>query len=106
MEARRMKAAGLFEEGEIQAVIARQLGVSHQTVSDWHASWKAGGRAALRGAGRAGRRPRLTVEQLASVEAALARGPTANGYATDLWTLVRVAEVIEMVTGVSFHPCH
>jgi transposase len=106
MEARRMRAAGLFEQGEVQAEIARRLGVSHQTVSDWHASWQSGGREALRGAGRAGRRPRLTGEQLAAVEAALAKGPKTNGYATDLWTLVRVAEVIERVTGVGFHPGH
>jgi len=102
-----MQAVDLFEEGETnQAEIGRQLGVSHQTVSDWHSLWQQGGRDALRAAGRAGRKPRLTEAQLTKVEQALERGPTANGYPTDLWTLVRVAEVIEKVTGVSFHPGH
>ena len=36
----------------------------------------------------------------------MAKGAAANGYANDLWTLKRVAEVIERVTGVSYHPAH
>ena len=30
----------------------------------------------------------------------------AHGFATDLWTLDRVAEVIETQTGVRYHPGH
>jgi transposase len=106
MEERRMRAADRFAEGVRQVDVARELGVSHQTVSDWHALWRQGGKDALRGAGRAGRRPKLSPGQLAEVEAALAKGPRANGFATELWTLARVAEVIEAVTGVRYHPGH
>ena len=60
----------------------------------------------MRAAGGAGRRPKLSTAQLAEVEQALAKGAEANGYTTDLWTLSRVAEVIEQVTGVSYHPGH
>jgi transposase len=60
--------------------------------------------ALLRGAGRAGRLPKVTADQLAQVELALARGAEANGYPNDLWTLQRVAEVIERATGVAYHP--
>jgi transposase len=60
----------------------------------------------LRAAGRAGRLPKLNPDQLTQVEGALAKGAAANGYANDLWTLKRVAEVIERVTGVSYHPAH
>ena len=101
-----MRAADLFEQDVRPAEIARQLGVSHQIVSDWRTVWRQGGRDALRAAGRAGRRPKLSDEQLAQVEAALAKGAEANGYIGDLWTLPRVAEVIERVTGVSYHPGH
>ena len=38
--------------------------------------------------------------------AELLKGPKANGFGTELWTLARVAEVIEAVTGVSYHPGH
>jgi transposase len=106
MEDRRMRAADLFVAGVRQAEIGRELGVSHQTVSDWHELWERGGKDALRGAGRAGRRPKLTAEQLIDVEHALEKGPKSNGYPTELWTLVRVAEVIDRVTGVTYHPGH
>src|ERR1700674_1478044 len=98
MEERRMRAADLFEQGVIPAEIARQVGVSHQIVSDWRAAWRRSGRDGLRGAGRAGRLPKLNKDQLALVEVELAKGAEANGYPNDLWTLKRVAEVIERVT--------
>jgi transposase len=51
---------------------------------------------------RAGRLPKLTDSQLVKVERALAKGPAHNGFPTELWTLARVATVIEKVTGVSY----
>ena len=104
LEQRRMRAVDLFEQGVIPAEIARQIGVSHQIVSAWRTLWRQSGRDALRAAGRAGRRPKLTSEQLAEVEVVLAKGAEANGYPTDLWTLPRVAEVIERLSGVAYHP--
>ena len=104
MEERRMRAADLFEQGVRPAEIARQLGVWHQIVSDWRAAWRRSGRDGLRAAGRAGRLPKLSREQLDEVETALAKGAEANGYPNDLWTLQRAAEVIQRVTGVSYHP--
>ena len=101
-----MRAAELFRRHVSPAEIARQLGVGHQIVSDWRTAWRQGGRAALRAAGRAGRRPKLSVGQLAKVESALAKGAQANGYPTDLWTLPRVAELIERLTEVRYHPGH
>ena len=106
LEQRRMQAADLFRRGVGPAEIARRLGVSHQIVSEWRKAWRRGGRAALRSAGRVGRPRKLTQAQLARVERALARGAEANGYATDVWTLPRVAEVIQRLTGVSYHPGH
>jgi len=106
MEKRRMQAVDLFEQGVRPAEIARQLGVCHQIVSDWRAAWRRSGRDALRAAGRAGRLPKLRPEELAKIESALAKGAQANGYPNDLWTLKRVAEVIERMTGVAYHPAH
>ena len=106
MEERRMRAADLFRRGVIPAEIARQLGVTHQVVSEWRKAWREGGRAALRGAGHAGRPRKLSTAQLAKVARALGKGAEANGYVADLWTLPRVAEVIERMTGVSYHPGH
>jgi transposase len=104
MEERRLRAADLFHRGVIPAEIARQVGVTHQVVSEWRKAWREGGRRALRSAGRVGRPAKLSTAQLAKVEKALAKGAEANGYETDLWTLPRVAEMIERLTGVAYHP--
>jgi transposase len=106
MERRRKRAGQLFGQGKSQAEVVRELEVSRQSVSRWHADWKAGGAKALRGAGRAGRLPLLDGSDLKRVARQLQKGPLANGYATDMWTLARVGEVIEAETGVSYHPGH
>jgi transposase len=95
-----MRAAEMFRRGKSQAEVARALGVSAQSVSQWYRVWQSDGRAGLVGAKRAGRLPRISDAQLADVVAALDKGPRANGFPTDLWTIARVAEVIEQVTGV------
>jgi DNA invertase Pin-like site-specific DNA recombinase len=47
LQARRLRAGELFAVGVRQAEIARQLGVSRQAVSLWHAAWQTGGTQAL-----------------------------------------------------------
>ncbi|MCX6630393.1 MAG: helix-turn-helix domain-containing protein [Candidatus Solibacter sp.] len=107
LEQRRRKAARLFAAGRmILAAIARELRCSRQSVSRWYQAWKRGGAAGLRGAGRAGRKPKLAAKQLRVVEKALRQGARAHGFGTDLWTLPRVAAVIERLTGVRYHPGH
>jgi transposase len=97
-----MQAAEMFERGKRQIDVVMALGVPAQTASRWHKAWRDGGREALTGAQQAGRHRLLSDEQVAQVEAALLEGPLAHGFATPLWTLARVAEVIERVTGVRY----
>jgi len=107
MGQRRKRAARLFAAGKmILAGIARELEVSRQSVSRWYEQWKRGGGRGLRGAGRAGRKPKLERQQLGRVEIALRKGARAHGFGTDLWTLPRVAVVVERLTGVHYHPGH
>jgi transposase len=107
LEQRRKEAVRYFEAGELSlAEIARELKVSRQSVSRWYAEWKRGGAAALRGAGRAGRKPRLQPEQLEQLDQAFRKGARAHGFQTDLWTLPRVATVLERLTGEHYHPGH
>jgi transposase len=96
----------LFTAGIRQAEVARQLGVSAQAVSVWHARFKAGGTDALHSRGPSGPAPRLSDTQLAIVEQALLDGATANGFTGELWTLDRIALVIKRLTGVRHHPAH
>src|ERR1017187_6534279 len=97
-----MRAASMFRRGKTQADVASTLGVSAESASEWYRLWSTGGRDALAGAGRAGRLPRVRDEQLAAVVEALRKGPRENGFPTDLWTLARVADVIEAATGVRY----
>lgn len=106
LEARRLQAAKLFRAGAILASVARCLLVSRQSVTRWYRRWRKGGLAALRGAGRAGRKPKLDRPQLQQVDRALRQGARAHGFGTDLWTLPRVATVIERLTEVRYHPGH
>lgn len=106
LKQRRLRAGRMFAAGRTQGEVAQALGVSRQSASRWAAQFRAGGAAALHGSGRAGRKPRLAAAQLAAVAAALRRGPPAHGFATELWTLPRVARVVARVTGAKFHPGH
>src|SRR5215831_16702834 len=90
LKARRLDAARLFARGESQAAVARTLAVTPMTACRWYAAWKVAGQRGLKGAGRAGRKPRLTAAELAGLDG----------------TLPRVAAVIERRTGVRYHPGH
>ena len=107
LEQRRKQAGRLFAAGKmILSEISRHLKVSRQSVSRWYADWKRAGTAALRGAGRAGRKPKFTQDNLRQVDRALRQGARAHGFQTDLWTLPRVATVMERLTGTQYHPGH
>lgn len=96
----------MFERGATAAEVARAVGVTPQSAGRWRARWERGGPGGLRSTGRRGRKSRLNERQLAAIERALLKGARAHGFGTDLWTLDRVAEVIQNVTGVRFHRGH
>ena len=79
LQARRLRAAELFATGVRQAEVARQLGVSRQSVHLWYKRWRAAGADALRSQGPTGPAPRLSDSQLRQVEQALLKGAGANG---------------------------
>jgi transposase len=99
-QARRERAAQLFAQGRSQAEVAHELDVSRQSASRWHAGWQADGAGALRSRGPTGRRPKVADEQLEAIQQALLEGALAHGFATDVWTLDRIAVVIQGLTGV------
>lgn len=106
LERRRLQAARLLRQGLSQAEVARQVGVHRQSVSRWAKQLAEGGKASLRKAGRAGRKPRLSAADLRRIERGLKRGPEALGYVTGLWTARRVTRLIEQECGVRYHPGH
>src|ERR1019366_5349030 len=106
LERRRMKAAELLRQGVSQSEVARRLGGHRQSVIRWARRLAHSGKAGLKKAGRAGRKPRLSGAQLKQIEHALKRGPEALGYATGLWTASRGRELIEDRCGVRYHQAH
>src|SRR6202521_1456586 len=106
LERRRMRAGSLLTMGLSQSEVARRVGAHRQSVSKWAAELATKGRAGLKSAGRAGRKPRLSAEQISQIEQGLKRGPQALGYETSLWTANRVVHLIEQACGVSYHPEH
>src|SRR6266508_597825 len=97
LQRRLLQAADLFAQGKTRAEVTGELGVSAQTASRWYARWRDGGSAGMRTA-RQGKPAQL--------RRVLDRGAVQAGFDNDLWTLARVATVIEQVTGVAHHPGH
>lgn len=106
LEKRRLKAAKLFGQGKGASEVARLLEVRRQSAHAWQRQWQEGGVAALRSKGAAGPKRKLSALQQAELAAALVEGPEAHGHATAVWTLPRVARLIEQRTGQRYHPGH
>ena len=105
-EARRLQAWRLKQRGWSQRQIAEALGVSEGTVSQWMRRARNSGPEALRHRPPPGARRRLTAEQLARLPTLLHQGPEAYGFRGDVWTRSRIAVVIRLAFGVSYHPAH
>ncbi len=106
MERIRVRAFRLHQKGMKQSAIALELGVTKQAVSQWKTLWEKEGLAGLRFPGRAGRKPKLSPEQLMELETLLLQGPKAHGYVTELWTSRRIQEIVLKHFGVRYHPNH
>jgi len=106
LERRRLRAARLLGQGLSPAEVARRVGVHRQSVSRWSQQLEAQGRSGLKRASRAGRKPRLTADDLHRIKQGLKRGPQDLGYETPLWTARRVRHLVEETCGVRFTPRH
>lgn len=106
MEKRRVRAAAMFAKGDSAPEVGRKLNVSRQVAYRWKSAWEKNGKAGLASKGKAGRKSKLSAVQAAMVVKALVAGPVSRGYKTNLWTLPRVAALIEELTGVQYHPGH
>ena len=96
----------MFAGGATQAEVAHSLQVSRVTAMRWQQAWKKRGAKGLELAERLGRPPQLKPRDLDRIDRKLRRGAQVLGYRTDLWTLQRVAEVIEATAGVHYHIGH
>ena len=87
-----------------QAEIARQLGVSRTTVSDWAKTIEAKGIRGLRKRKAAGSQSKLSPSEKQKLKHILDRGAMENGFTTDRWTLRRVQQLIQQMFEITYHP--
>jgi transposase len=106
LERRRLRAASLLSKGLSEAEVARRIGVHRQSVNRWNRQLAESGPAALKAAGRAGRKSQLEPSDLRRVEAGLKSGPRALGDENAMWTTRRAVELIEVLCGVKYTTVH
>jgi transposase len=96
----------MVRRGRGVSEVARLVGVCSRSVSRWMSMYEAGGEAGLASKPQKGPKPGLSHDDLAALEGELLKGPREHGFPTELWTLARVAKVIERRFGIKYHPCH
>ena len=101
LERRRRRGARLLAAEHPQAELARRVGVSCQTVMRWERLRQQGGLEALRRSEHFGRPERLSESQRKELTRLLKAGSLAAGFATEPWTLPRIARLIEERFSVS-----
>ncbi|MEW6003536.1 MAG: winged helix-turn-helix domain-containing protein [Nitrospirota bacterium] len=106
LEKRRISAIKLYKKGRSQYWIAKHLKVSFEAVSNWVEFYKKRGVNGLKTLGKPGPKPRLNDSEKKKIKQAILKGPKSQGFATDLWTLDRIASLIKKLAKVSYHPGH
>ncbi|HEX8784521.1 MAG TPA: helix-turn-helix domain-containing protein [Steroidobacteraceae bacterium] len=89
-----MEAGRLLMDGMRQAQVARTVGVTRKAVNFWSKRLTAAGLHGLEGRPR-GRPAGLSKEQRSELLRLLRNGALAQGFATELWTVRRVRQLIE-----------
>jgi transposase len=106
LEDRRRRALALLDEGRSVNDVGRIMDCAPSSVMRWRDARRRGGANGLKVRFSPGRPPRLGTRECRRVVRLLLRGAMAHGYATDLWTAARIAEVIERDLGVAYHRDH
>lgn len=105
LEERRKQAMNMLEYGIDPPEVAEIVGVRRQSVYRWKATYEEEGMEGLDAKPqKGGRDPKLPEEKLPELEELLLEGAEAHGFETDLWTLPRIATLIEDEFDVSISP--
>ena len=82
------------------------MNVSFEAVRKWADAYEAKGIGGLKSKGSPGPKPMLTGRDKRKIRTAIMKGPRAEGYATDLWTLERIAKLVKRIGKVGYHRGH
>jgi transposase len=86
--------------------IARRIGCHASSVLRWRNALRSGGPNALKAKPASGRPSKLTGAQKARLVPLLIQGAMSHGYRTELWTTLRIAELIHRKFRVRYHRNH
>jgi transposase len=103
LEYRRRLAVERVCEGYSCQEVADFLGVAPSSVRRWIAAFRCQGAAGLAAQAVPGRPAKLTSTQERIVLRWLDDNPTEHGFATELWTAGRLAQLIEQEWGIAFN---
>ena len=105
-EQKRRMGYELLRQGHSRAEVAKQLDVSWITANRWFKWLRSRGKDSWHDKSRAGRPQKLTSSQRRKLKRILKGGALRYGYKTELWTLKRVAEVIEREFKIKYNVTH
>ena len=100
---RRQLAVARVSEGYSTQEVADFLGVDPRSVRRWLSAFREDGPAGLAATPASGRPRKLSATQEKVVRRWLDDGPTEHGFATDLWTAARLAQLIEQEWDIHLH---
>jgi len=103
---RRRQALKLVDAGLSLNAVARRVGCLASSVMRWRDQRAREGDGVYKVRTSSGRPARLDARQKKRLVKLLLKGALAHGYRTDLWTTMRVAEVITREFGVTYHRDH
>ena len=104
LERRRRQAVDAVRQGHSPETVARVVGVNRVSVYRWLAAARQPDGLAAKP--QLGPTPRLSSQQLQTLDGLLRQGAQAHGWPNGLWTCARVAEVIRRHFHVSLHHDH
>lgn len=106
LEDRRKRALALLDAGHSLNEVGRRIGCNASSVMRWRDARRRGGTKALEVRFSPGRPWKLNAAHRKRLIHLLLQGPLARGYRTNLWTTLRIAEVVKREFGVRYHRAH
>lgn len=106
LEDRRKRALALLDVGHSLNEVGRRMGCNASSVMRWRDARRRGGTQALKVRFSPGRPWKLNAAQRKRLIHLLLQGPLAHGYRTNLWTTLRIAEIVRREFGVRYHRAH
>ena len=106
LERRRIRAMKWYVKGHTQTEVAAKFKVSDEAASRWVQAYEKYGLDGLKSKGQPGPESGLDETDKRKIRQAILKGPLAQGYDTDLWTLERLGKLIKKVAKVDYYKGH